>query len=1717
MADFRIDRIRFRWRGDWSANTLYVKDDVLRYGAKVFVCVNVHTSDTNFYNDLNNSTPKWSQMMDGQSWTGAWQPSTFYKIGELVKVGGLIYKCIEGHISNASVSNGVLGDELKWVYFARGEDWQSIWTPATLYNVDQTVIYGGSIWKCNTAHTSGSADDGLQFNASYWDQYSRSDNFRSDWTANTLYYPDDVVYYGGTVFRCKTGHRSATSNKFINPTNAYGGASGTGFQFFIFKVGATYNIQITNGGSTYLASETFTILGTALGGATPANDVSMVINTVDGGGAITSIGVNGVANDSNDGLEANNGQWETVFTGIRYRGDYTVGERYSAGELVRWSPGMWQVTTGHWATSATMVESNFNLWVPGLEFESIWTVTQYYQQGDVILYGGYTYVALKSNIGVTPAVTDASATWELQVVGYTFQGEWKSTYLVNDAVEPFPYKTGDVVRAGGDLYIAVKDNASVDPSTRVVYDEGTDSPFPWQLLVTGNAFKGPWKETNLGGVSGEQTYFPGDVVTVAGTLYKCILKHEANSSDAKPPLDFESENVGPYWILVATGHTPNVLEYPGDIKTQNDDSTRLRIGIGASGQVLKVGSNNIPFWEDFDVTPKVYYVSPDGIDDQTKGIQLAAPFKTIKFACDFINSDLAARSPATVFIKTGLYQEILPITVPRDTALVGDELRSTEVKPAAGYETSNMFYVNNGSGIRNMSLSGLSGTLGPINEYGTKRPTGGAFVSLNPGSGASDAAAWITTRSCYVQNVSTFGTGCVGLKVDGDLHNGGNRSIVANDFTQVIDQGIGFWVNGEGKSELVSVFTYYCHIGYLATSGGKVRATNGNNSYGDWGSVAEGVTPTETPITAKFNNRTQEAQIDAVYNDENEIFAFAYDHAGQDYTSATITIAGSGEGASGVINYENTRDGAVNKIRLLGPGDSTPAGGAGYTSKSGPAITGTATSIQLNAQFQGTSAQTVGQRIYIWEGTGRGQYGIIDSFNELTKECTVKKEFDNTPGWQHFLGGFAIETALDPSTKYFIEPRIQFSEPPYSTSSASIPLSGDYLLGASRRVSSTNVTILLGNGRGLRSVDSSNWTVANGIPTQDWNSLVGGKNNFMATSSTGGLARSQDGANWSDLSGNIGADIFKGCAWEDVSSQWVVVSSTGVVYISGDEGNTWSSQQVEPYDGSTAVFSKIAAGNGLIVISNDYGQTWESVDGGTTWELAANIGGDRYIVQHLSFTGDKFIASVQDSPFDDSTSVNKFFVSNANAAQSSTSAITVWTESETPPHTGPYTAVTSSQGTFLAITVNGEVAYSYDAVSWKQLTTLSGTYSGIVGGRFNGGYFVPLKSTTMSDVTVLKKGSPPLARVITNAGKVSKVQLLDTGSGYATAPTVTITDNVNITDVAVEARIASGVLSQPTFTNRGTGFINVSATIDGDGFADEFQLGKVVQIKELSREPGPGDLLYINGIEDQIYRVTQITKVTGSVPNLTAQFRISPSLKSNESPGHDTTITIRQQYSQVRLTGHDFLDIGTGGVTTTNYPELYTNAGFTEGYEYQANRETSNNGGGRVFYTSTDQNGNFRVGELFIVEQATGIVTLNADLFNLQGLSELALGGVVLGGTEVVIREFSTDPTMAANSDNVVPTQKAILTYIGSRVSGGGANLNVSGFRAGQIKVRNKEIFNEAFPETGQIVIDRIANLNGGFSGSLLALNFFTGGTASTELNEGDPASAIDSSNGYGE
>ena len=96
MAEFRIDRIRFNWKGPWVTGTAYRKDDVISYGGKVFVALSGHTASADFNTDLDflvagESTPKWEQMGDGKAWKGDWQPEAFYKVNDVVKYRGYLF------------------------------------------------------------------------------------------------------------------------------------------------------------------------------------------------------------------------------------------------------------------------------------------------------------------------------------------------------------------------------------------------------------------------------------------------------------------------------------------------------------------------------------------------------------------------------------------------------------------------------------------------------------------------------------------------------------------------------------------------------------------------------------------------------------------------------------------------------------------------------------------------------------------------------------------------------------------------------------------------------------------------------------------------------------------------------------------------------------------------------------------------------------------------------------------------------------------------------------------------------------------------------------------------------------------------------------------------------------------------------------------------------------------------------------------------------------------------------------------------------------------------------------------------------------------------------------------------------------------------------------------------------------------------------------------
>ena len=149
---------------------------------------------------------------------------------------------------------------------------------------------------------------------------------------------------------------------------------------------------------------------------------------------------------------------------------------------------------------------------------------------------------------------------------------------------------------------------------------------------------------------------------------------------------------------------------------------------------------------------------------------------------------------------------------------------------------------------------------------------------------------------------------------------------------------------------------------------------------------------------------------------------------------------------------------------------------------------------------------------------------------------------------------------------------------------------------------------------------------------------------------------------------------------------------------------------------------------------------------------------------------------------------------------------------------------------------------------------------------------------------------------------------------------------------------------------------------------------------------------------------------------------LSTPLRAGYLQGTAAQITTR--ISTCRCSAHDLLDIGTGGYNTTNYPyQIYGNPYQKADQTKEVLEETV----GRVFYVTTDQNGIFRVGRFFTVDQGTGTVTFSASiaLSNLDGL------GFKRG---VTVSEFSTDSSMTNNASDTVPTQSAVRGYIDNRL-----------------------------------------------------------------------------------
>jgi len=1093
------------------------------------------------------------------------------------------------------------------------------------------------------------------------------------------------------------------------------------------------------------------------------------------------------------------------------------------------------------------------------------------------------------------------------------------------------------------------------------------------------------------------------------------------------------------------------------------------------------------------------------------------------------------------------------------------------VNAVLGSLEEDMFYLRDGTGIRDQTLEGLTGDLTPPNEYGTSRVTAGAYVSLDPGWGPDDFRTWIISRSPYVQGVTTIGHAATGQKIDGNLHNGGNDSIVSNDFTQVISDGIGAWVTNNGRAELVSVFTYYSHVGYLAENGGRIRATNGNNSYGDFGAVAEGFDNRETPNTAVVDNQSRFVAEGNVISNGNQAMGIEYLNAGNDYTSAQGVFSGQ-NGTQAQVEFDEFRDDGIFQLLRTGTGDDSSGqlGGQGYLTAANTAQTGTETTITLAATDSNTSAAYVGMKLYIDGGVGRGQYGIIQSYNSGTKVANIIKESDGTPGFDHFLPGSELFNANATST-YSIEPAVSLSAPGFNSTVSAMPSSGVWSC-ATYGDTGASYTALTGTYSGTGASGAS-WTVVRSgskytpllqsagvgytrlqtitilgtslggaTPTNDLiitilavNSTTGAITEWedtghgsggvfvaLRTSASDAAAYSVDGLSWQTATlpsagtwtGVAHGKVLDGSTVEEISA-FVAVRSGSNIAAYSTNGITWSSSTLP----ESTTWVDVTHGEGQFIAISSTSTTVAGSGDGLTWESLGTLPGTGFT--SVAYGMGMYVA----------------LVSGSTSAASSVDGVT-W-ESRTLPASSAWNSVTWGNGHFVAVaTDSNSGAYSLDGITWTAMTigsadgsSVSGyqkvaygqglfmatTYSagqedysfvstsengiqwtvqGVAGGAnaISGyeavafgnpnrvGYWVVIAKDSGTASARIRTGARARARCSVADEKIFEFRIVEPGSGYDTTPTATITDPNNLYEAPVLVRRGKGVLANPSFTNRGTGYLAGDVTITGNGYADFYQIGGTIAVKWLTAQPKAGSNIVFDHLPSRTFKLVSVTGLVGEVDGARkAFFQISPIFESFEAPEHEVGATTRIRYSQARMTGHDFLDIGTGNFEETNYPDLPLSLPIPA-------NETVENGGGRVFFTATDQDGNFRVGGLFSVEQSTGVATLNADAFNISGLQELSLGEVTLGGGSATISEFSTDPFFTADSDSVIPTQRAIKSYIASQIGGGGASLNVNSLIAGNVSVGVSTISTV----TGStLTINATANFRGGVTGYPLAWSYF--------------------------
>jgi hypothetical protein len=1461
--------------------------------------------------------------------------------------------------------------------------WAGNWATTTAYEADDVVKYGPSVYVCLTAHTSAST---FAPNSAKWELMVQGVTWENTYSPSTLYQVNDIVGYGGAIYVCiqeGTAQTPSTASSYWN--RLVGGLEFEGD----WGVGTQYQKGdiVRYGGYTYVAAQ-----------------------------------------DSLGQVPSNISYWDVLNKGLVYIDVFDVSRSYIPGEMVKFGGNLYGCTT---TTSPGTLPTNTLFWFEvseGVDYQGDYNNLVNYKVSQVIRYGGNQYVCIQNTtVGIIPT---NSSYWNLYAEGFNFRNEFANAT---------DYNPGDVVRYGARSYVCIL-NALYSAPTQILPTNATY----WAILNKGLDWKGAWSTTT--------TYKLDDVVEYSGSSYVCITAHADDSSTNTTP-----NTATTYWQSLAQGDSNAVLTTTGDMIYRNSVGATVRLPVGGPGAYLVV-NNGVPAWG-VEAPERNFYVSTTG-SNSNDGRTIATAWRTIQYAAtQTFNNGITK-----INCLAGTYNELTPIKLGRSVVLEGDGLGAVVISPDSatdkGYgvgiskdgstpnANSNVFHVNNGARIRNIVFRGFS--------------NGAVCVSLDPGTGPNDTSVWIVSQSPYVQNCTSFTDGGTGMIIDGALHNGGYRSIVANDWTQINSDGFGMIVKNDGRSELVSCFTYYCTIGYLCESGGKIRSVAGNNSYGTYGAVARGYSQLETPLIGYVQLQDDTINSVSTLGSNVHVFTSYRDYNGNTFyvghtnpTGTDVSSTWSNSSSvpfitkldpAGGVDWIYTYDSAYGAIHsIVEIDDQIYCGGVIYSGGSNKGFL-----LKINQSGEIAWQKTVGDTSEIIDLTTDGATYVYAVGNHNTYGATILKFTSaGIVTWSKALdyNDSSVNTLTAQSICYAGTP---------TTSTDSYAAEGDATAEDDLFIACRDTTANVGMIVRLNT--------AGGLVTAYNYGNININKLRLDTGNGDGIYMVAVG--YHDPAGTatknpfiMRVTILGNVAWQSqfasstINGEWKDVIPFGDdIYVSGymnDATNTYNRGLVGRYS-STGV------------------ATWKNFITNSTNNVALNgitLDGVNVIAAGLTQSNSVVFNIQRDLVGNIGTVTSGSWITSSAGGTNATATVAIKNiqniYSQSPTISFSDTALTLNQSSGLTRSI-AATRPGFAGIGNGVNFTVSGVErepkQGSVIEIYNDDETYFLIGTSGYTPPTITPGNNPNARTLLTANKtfiqdeiIAYINF--TYPGFVYNQTLCRRDIGLFVDAldydlnyATNGETVDGAIS---YYNSASSLIAITTQLTETVAAfTRFKavVLDVIQKNAVSRSTGNTATQYIAGTTGEAGAVTLAGSNIDSLISIiqsgeavaptkigygSLEVAFDPPIPSNKVPTDGTRLVFREAFSQVRMTGHDFLDIGTGGFASTNYPVIIA-SDYTQAPDQ--NQETLSETGGRVFYVTTDQDGNFRVGDYFKVEQATGRSTINAQEFNLSGLNELQLGSITAGRQGATVNEFSTDGTMSGNSDTSVPTERAVKTYVDSEI-----------------------------------------------------------------------------------